>query len=149
MLAERCLHDLGLRGASFSAAQAHERAHSLLAGVARRLCAMRGHDLLLHFEPRRLSLRCVDCGWESSGWMFDEPRFSYTEDLPVQHSPRTTLSAARWRRPLDATRPVLRSNRRPLVKSSVDRSACKNLASSSRIRPESMSFIGHDVQDIG
>jgi hypothetical protein len=32
------------------------------------LCAFRGHVLFMHFEPRRLSLRCVSCGYESPGW---------------------------------------------------------------------------------
>ena len=32
------------------------------------LCAIRGHELFMHFEPRRLSLRCESCGYESPGW---------------------------------------------------------------------------------
>jgi hypothetical protein len=32
------------------------------------LCGCRGHELLMHFEPRRLSLRCASCGYESHGW---------------------------------------------------------------------------------
>src|SRR4249919_3166792 len=109
MLAERWLHAIGLHGATFNAAEAHECAQGILADVRRGWCAIRGHDLLPHFEHCRLSLRCVNCGWESSGWLLDKPRFSYTEDLPVQHSARTTLSAARWRRPLDASMPALTS----------------------------------------
>jgi hypothetical protein len=77
MLAERLLHDVGLHRSSFSAGQAEEWARGPLAWVRRGLCAMRGHDLFLHFEPRRLSRRCVECGWESSGWTIDRPRFSY------------------------------------------------------------------------
>ena len=75
MLAERLLHDVGLARPSFSAPQAGEWARGLLASVRRGLCGMRGHDPFLHFEPRRLSLRCVDCGWESSGWTIDRLRF--------------------------------------------------------------------------
>ena len=88
MLAERLLHDVGLHGASFSAAQAQQWARGVFACVRRRLCGMRGHDLILHFEPRRLSLQCVDCGWESTGWMIDRPRFSYTNDRPVRRDVR-------------------------------------------------------------
>ena len=34
-----------------------------------RLCALHGHDLMLHFEPgRRVYLRCTDCGHETPGW---------------------------------------------------------------------------------
>jgi hypothetical protein len=33
------------------------------------LCALRGHDLLLHFERgRRVCLRCAKCGHETFGW---------------------------------------------------------------------------------
>lgn len=42
----------------------------------RTLCALRGHDMLQHFEPERLSLRCVGCGTETRGWRIDvDPRF--------------------------------------------------------------------------
>ena len=78
MLAERLLHDIGFHGSAIGAAQAPEWARGLLVRVHRRVCAMRGHGLILHFEPRRLFLRCVDCGWESSGWMIERPRFSDT-----------------------------------------------------------------------
>lgn len=84
MFAERLLHEVVLHRRSFSAAQAQEWARGLLASVHRGLCAMRGHDVILHLEPRRLSVRCVDCGWESRGWMIDRPRFVYTSDRPVR-----------------------------------------------------------------
>ena len=33
------------------------------------LCALHGHDLLLHFDRgRRVCLRCVNCGHETPGW---------------------------------------------------------------------------------
>ena len=39
------------------------------AWVRETLCALHGHDLLLHFEPgRRVCLRCADCGHETPGW---------------------------------------------------------------------------------
>ena len=31
-------------------------------------CGLHGHDMLLHFERRRVSLKCVMCGHESPGW---------------------------------------------------------------------------------
>jgi hypothetical protein len=46
----------------------------VLAQIRQCCCAVRGHDLLVHREPRRLSLRCVACGWESPGWTIDNPR---------------------------------------------------------------------------
>jgi hypothetical protein len=38
-----------------------ERAHQLV-------CALRGHDAILHFERDRLSLRCLNCALETPGW---------------------------------------------------------------------------------
>ncbi len=34
-------------------------------------CRLHGHDMLLHFEPNRLSLQCVACGAETPGWRLD------------------------------------------------------------------------------
>lgn len=40
-----------------------------IAELTRRLiCAMHGHDSLLHFEHGRMSLLCSSCGYESPGW---------------------------------------------------------------------------------
>jgi hypothetical protein len=37
--------------------------------VRRTICALHGHDLMLHFERgRRVCLRCADCGHETPGW---------------------------------------------------------------------------------
>ena len=74
MLAHRFLHDGALHGPSVSLAQAPEWRQRVLARVQRGLCRMRGHDLLLHVEPGRMSLRCVDCGWESTGWAIEGSR---------------------------------------------------------------------------
>lgn len=45
---------------------------TVLGGMARRLdqfaCGLAGHDQLLRFEPRRLSLRCTRCGHQTVGW---------------------------------------------------------------------------------
>ncbi len=32
------------------------------------LCAMRGHDSVLHFEGPRVMMRCTSCGYDSPGW---------------------------------------------------------------------------------
>jgi hypothetical protein len=32
------------------------------------LCGVRGHDSVLHFESRRVSLQCTSCGHETPGW---------------------------------------------------------------------------------
>lgn len=80
MLAERYCHNEALQRAWFAAAQAEEWARDVVVCVRRGFCALHGHDVVLHFEPRRVSLRCVSCGWDSSGWTIDRPRFSYTTD---------------------------------------------------------------------
>jgi hypothetical protein len=43
------------------------------------LCGLTGHELVLHFEPTRLSLFCLRCGKNTSGWTIDvQPRFHTT-----------------------------------------------------------------------
>ncbi len=32
------------------------------------LCGLHGHDSLMHFEKKRLSLVCTSCGHQSPGW---------------------------------------------------------------------------------
>jgi hypothetical protein len=51
------------------------------------LCAVRGHQTLLQFGDRRMSLRCIDCGHETTGWTIGEP--------PPRLSASTTASHAR------------------------------------------------------
>ena len=34
-------------------------------------CGLGGHAMMLHFEPRRLSLQCVSCGHTTPGWSID------------------------------------------------------------------------------
>lgn len=60
--------------------RAAHRTHQLL-------CAIRGHDLMMHFEPHRLSLECTACGRQTPGWNleeFDAPK-SATARLVVIH----------------------------------------------------------------
>jgi len=39
------------------------------ARVRTALCALHGHELVLHFERgRRVCLRCLKCGYETPGW---------------------------------------------------------------------------------
>jgi hypothetical protein len=134
MIAAHLLHDVGQHGASRRSAYADHWTRGLLALVRRGVCAVRGHDLLVHFEPRHLSLRCVDCGWQSAGWDIDKPRFAYSIGRPMQGCLK--LHGARHRAPLcgprEPTTPVFRNKRRPLVKSSgcTARSLARPLASS-------------------
>ena len=36
--------------------------------LARARCGLRGHATVPHFEPHRLSLKCMHCGEQSAGW---------------------------------------------------------------------------------
>ena len=49
-----------------------ERTSSVLARAAARLgqviCGMRGHDAVLHFEGKRVMMRCTSCGHDTPGW---------------------------------------------------------------------------------
>jgi hypothetical protein len=37
--------------------------------LQRIMCGLRGHEAVLHFERHRLSLRCLNCGHETTGWI--------------------------------------------------------------------------------
>ena len=39
-----------------------------LTGFSRLLCGMRGHDPVMHFEAKRVTMRCTSCGHDSPGW---------------------------------------------------------------------------------
>ncbi len=32
------------------------------------LCGLRGHDSVLHFEGKRVNMRCTSCGHDTPGW---------------------------------------------------------------------------------
>ena len=49
--------------------------------VRRFLCGLHGHDALLHFEHRRISLQCTSCGHETPGW--DLTREPAGEEAPA------------------------------------------------------------------
>jgi hypothetical protein len=36
--------------------------------VGQWLCGMRGHDAVLHFEGKRVMMRCTSCGHDTPGW---------------------------------------------------------------------------------
>ena len=50
--------------------------------VSQLLCAMRGHDSVLHFEGNRVMMRCTSCGHDSPGWEISgrAPRQRYEGD---------------------------------------------------------------------
>ncbi len=36
--------------------------------IGQLLCGMRGHDALMHFEGKRITMRCTSCGYDTPGW---------------------------------------------------------------------------------
>ena len=61
------------------------------------LCGIKGHDTLLHFEGKRVMMRCASCGHHTPGWETGEraPRRRYDGDarrhLLVQNRPNLVL----------------------------------------------------------
>lgn len=41
--------------------------------LARLICGVQGHLIMLHFEPNKLSLECSLCGYASEGWEVGRP----------------------------------------------------------------------------
>lgn len=59
------------------------RLHWLL---RRLLCGLMGHDMVKHFEPQRLSLRCLSCGAETRGWtLVVKPEFKRRRTSAITH----------------------------------------------------------------
>lgn len=42
-------------------------------GLRMWLCGLTGHDLVRHFEPNRMALRCASCPYETPGWELRTP----------------------------------------------------------------------------
>jgi hypothetical protein len=49
------------------------------------LCFLGGHDMVLHFEPARLSLKCLSCGAETRGWDLDVRPAMPSRNLRLVH----------------------------------------------------------------
>jgi len=65
-----------------------------IARMRQLLCGVRGHDALLHFEGKRVMMRCASCGHDTPGWETGEraPRRLFDGD-PRRHrlAPPTRL----------------------------------------------------------
>jgi hypothetical protein len=50
--------------------------------LGQRLCGIRGHDAVLHFEGKRVMMRCTSCGHDTPGWEIGEraPRRRFDGD---------------------------------------------------------------------
>jgi hypothetical protein len=49
--------------------------------VSQTWCGLHGHDSVLHFEDKKILLRCTSCGYDSPGWEVNDrqPRVKYAE----------------------------------------------------------------------
>ena len=66
---------------------------------------LRGHEMITHREPERLSLRCLHCGLNTPGWSIgDEGRYRRTAApvVPIEERIRTWRTD-RWLRPPHTT----------------------------------------------
>lgn len=61
------------------------------------VCAIHGHDTMLHFQHERMSLRCVSCGHETPGWALNQvpPTVKVRGDARRHAIPRPHLVTAR------------------------------------------------------
>lgn len=62
--------------------------------VRQGVCALHGHDSLLHFDQGRISLLCTSCGHESPGWEFGGSaarRAAATPASAKQAAPRVVM----------------------------------------------------------
>lgn len=53
--------------------------------LRRMMCGLHGHDAVLLFEPHRLSLRCLNCGYQTAGWIL-QPETRHAEPLAADAS---------------------------------------------------------------
>ena len=62
---QRLTTTMGEEGNSFPEESLTNRA---LSRVSQIICGLRGHDAVLHFEGKRVMMRCTSCGHDSPGW---------------------------------------------------------------------------------
>jgi hypothetical protein len=65
-------------------------------------CVFRGHNSVFHFEPDHLSLRCLSCGYRTSGWNLG-PDVGHTSSPVHDLSPQPMGNLARRRAIVDET----------------------------------------------
>lgn len=63
--------------------------------VRRLWCGLAGHDMVRHFEPGRLALRCLRCGAQTRGWTLDvKPAFRRPTRPVVTYAIKKTPAAS-------------------------------------------------------
>lgn len=67
----------------------------LITRVGQVLCGLHGHDSVLHFEGKRVMMRCTSCGHDTPGWEVSpqQPRLRYEGDARrhLLNKPRLVL----------------------------------------------------------
>jgi hypothetical protein len=67
----------------------------VVARVGQVVCGLHGHDSVLHFEGRRVMMRCTSCGYDTPGWEVSgqRPRLRYEGDAHrhLLNKPRLVL----------------------------------------------------------
>jgi hypothetical protein len=67
-------------------------------GLRQFICGVHGHEALLHFDRRHVSLVCLNCGYESPGW--DMPGApAATGGISLRQPARVSSSSRRSRSP--------------------------------------------------
>lgn len=63
--------------------------------IGQLLCGMRGHDAVLHFEGKRVMMRCTSCGHDTPGWETGDraPRRRFEGD-PHRHLLKVEIAQA-------------------------------------------------------
>ena len=69
-----------------------------VARVGQMVCGARGHDSVLHFEGKRVMMRCTSCGHDTPGWEISG------------RGPRQRFAGDAQRHSMDAPRLVLRKS---------------------------------------
>ena len=69
--------------------------HLILSFVRQRACALRGHNLMMAFAPKRLSLHCAACGFDTPGWELDLKMRSASRQPRIRVIARTAPAVAK------------------------------------------------------
>jgi hypothetical protein len=83
------------------AEQARVESAGVMSRVASRLsqtlCGLSGHDAVLHFEDKRVMMRCTSCGHDTPGWEVSErgPRRRFEGDAKRHRLPAERRFALR------------------------------------------------------
>jgi hypothetical protein len=76
------------------------------------LCGLRGHAMVRHFEPARMSLVCLSCGHNTPGWTMQQHSTVYESRSPTARSVKTPYVRHGWQTVTTSLRRVASSTPR-------------------------------------